>query len=191
MAEIRRNQRLIESVDPVTGETTYRDEVTGEIVVPDAASVVPATETTERVVTQRVAGGQIAPGLQTHESEVYTDDPYAPRRLRVVKLQQAIYLVFGILEGLLGIRFVLRLLGANPDSGFGSFVYGITGPFMWPFANLFGEPSFGGSVIEWNALVAIIVYALLAWVLVKVAWLAAGETRSGVRTSRVNRRIDQ
>ncbi len=60
-----------------------------------------------------------------------------------------------------------------------------------PFAGVFGEPSAGGSVIELNALVAIIVYALIAWVLVKVVWLVAGETRSGVRTSEVHRRIDQ
>jgi hypothetical protein len=62
---------------------------------------------------------------------------------------------------------------------------------MLPFQGLFGQPNAGGMVIDINALVAIVVYALLAWVLVKLVWLLGGETRSGVRTSRVDRRSDQ
>ena len=221
MAEIRRNRRLIESVDPVTGARTYTDELTGEIVAQDQAGDAafvsrPATEVTEtsvterltpgqpyavgapstaaneQVVTQRTVTGTAAPAaVSTHETEVTTDDPYAARRNRAFKIQQAIYLLFGILEGLLAIRFALKLLGANPQSGFASFIYGVTAPFMAPFAGLFGQPALGGTVIEWNALVAIVAYALLAWVLAKLVSLIAGETRSGVRTNRVNTRIDQ
>ena len=33
-----------------------------------------------------------------------------------------------------------------------------------------------------EAVVAIVVYALVAWGLAKLAWLLSGETRSGVRT---------
>ena len=39
-----------------------------------------------------------------------------------------------------------------------------------------------GSILELTTLVAIIVYALVAWLLVKVIWLLAGETRSATRT---------
>lgn len=219
MAEVRRTRRLIETVDPVTGARTYTDETTGEIVAQDQigeqATVVtgPATEVTEttterlapgqaysvtgpaaaqeRVTTQRTVAGPASPAAHVQESQVYTEDPYAPRRARAFRIEQAIYLVFGILEGLLAIRFVLHLLGANPQSGFASFIYGITAPFMAPFAGVFGQPAVGGSVIEWNALVAIAAYALLAWVLAKIASLIAGETRSGVRTKQVNTRIDQ
>lgn len=220
MAEYRNNRRLIESVDPVTGETIYTDEATGQIVsrtpgVPTAAPGGATTEYHETVVEEQpahlpgtgaaasvsqrtvtsgaghVAPAAVAPGVHTQETEVYSDDPYAPRRTRNYKIQQAIYLVFGIIEALLGIRFVLSLLAANPNSGFGSFIYGITAPFMLPFRGLFGEPAAGPMVIEFNALVAIVVYALLAWLLVKLVWLAGGETRSATRTSRVNRRIDQ
>jgi hypothetical protein len=210
MAEVRRNRRVVESVDPVTGEKTYRDETTGEVVNPDTTVVTPEATvvqtgrsgTTERVVTeqnippdgqvvtQRTVAGPAA-NAQTQESSVYTDDPYAYRRERSYKIQQAIYLLFGILEALLAIRFVLRLLAANPNSGFASAIYSITAPFMAPFVGVFGEPAAGGSVVEFNALVAIIVYALIAWVLVKVVWLVGGETRTGVRTSRVHTRIDQ
>jgi len=37
-------------------------------------------------------------------------------------------------------------------------------------------------VLEWHSLVAILVYALIAWVLAEIVWLLLGETRTGVRT---------
>jgi YggT family protein len=98
-------------------------------------------------------------------------------------VQGLIYLLFGVLEGLLAIRFVFPLLGANPAAGFAQFIYSITGPFLAPFVGLFGAARFGGSVFEFNSLVAILVYALIAWVLVKIVWLALGDSRRGVRTT--------
>jgi YGGT family len=118
-----------------------------------------------------------------HQTETFTGDPYAARRGLPVTVQNFIYLLFGILEGLLGIRFVLGLFGANPAAGFAQFVYGVTGPFIAPFAGLFGQPRFEGSVFEFNSLVAILVYALIAWVLVKIVGLALGDSRRGVRTT--------
>ena len=113
--------------------------------------------------------------------ESVVTDPYAQRRGTAYKVRQGIYLIFGIIEGLIAIRFVLRALGANPEAGFASFVYGITAPLLTPFVGLFGTPQSNGSVLELHAIVAIIVYALVAWGLAKVAWLLLGETRSGVR----------
>ena len=121
--------------------------------------------------------------MTTHQTDTSSGDPYAVRRDLPLKVQNSIYLLFGILEGLLGIRFVLGLLGANPAAGFAQFIYGITGPFIAPFVGLFGQPRFEGSVFEFNSLVAIVVYALIAWVLVKIVWLMLGDSRRGVRTT--------
>ena len=128
------------------------------------------------------------PGVAAEHVEAVATDPYAPRRAAAYKVRQAIYLIFGIIEGLIAIRFILRLLGANPDAGFAAFVYGVTGPLLAPFVGLFGTPQYNGSVLELHSIVAIIVYALLAWVLAKLAWLLLGETRRGVRTQ--SRRVD-
>src|ERR687886_9599 len=110
-------------------------------------------------------------------------DPYAGRRAASYRLVRAIYLVFRIIEALIAIRLVLRALGANADAGFAQFIYGVTAPLVAPFAGLFGNPQAGGSVLELHSIVALVVYALVAWGLGKLAWLLFGETRSAVRTA--------
>jgi uncharacterized protein YggT (Ycf19 family) len=80
------------------------------------------------------------------------------------------YLVFGIIEGLLLIRLVLKLLGANPQAGFSTFINGLTDVFMAPFRNLLPTvgSSSSGAVLETSVLIAIIVYALIGWVLARL-----------------------
>jgi uncharacterized protein YggT (Ycf19 family) len=122
------------------------------------------------------------PVMTAEHSEAVVSDPYAQRRGMASKVSQAIYLIFGIAEALLVIRFVLRLLGANAEAGFASFIYRISEPLVAPFVGLFGTPQLNGMVLDLEALVAIVVYGLVAWGLAKLAWLLLGETRSGVRT---------
>jgi len=122
-------------------------------------------------------------GTTAHQTETFTNDPYAGRREGTPRVQNGIYLLFGILEGLLAIRFVLPLLGANPDAGFAQLVYSITKPFLAPFVGLFGPARFEATVFEVDTLVAILVYALIAWVLVKAVGLVMGDARRGVRTT--------
>ena len=118
--------------------------------------------------------------VDRHEAVAY--DPYAGRRAVAWRFVQAIWLVFGVIEGLLAIRFALRALGANASAGFAEFIYGITAPFVAPFVGLFSNPSSSGSVLELNTLVALIAYALLGWLLAKIVWLIVGEERSAVTT---------
>ena len=128
------------------------------------------------------------PVMTAEHSEAVMSDPYAQRRGIASKVTQAIYLIFGIIEALLVIRFVLKLLGANPEAGFASFIYRVSAPLVAPFVGLFGSPQVNGMVLELESIVAIVVYGLIAWGLAKLAWLLLGETRSGVRTQ--SRSID-
>ena len=122
------------------------------------------------------------PGVTAERTEAVVSDPYAQRRGTASKMTQAIYLIFGIVEALLVIRVVLKVLGANPEAGFASFIYRISTPLVAPFVGLFGAPQMNGMVLELEAIVAIVVYGLVAWGLAKLAWLLLGETRSGVRS---------
>ena len=133
----------------------------------------------DEVVTRRA---EPPAGVASERVETISTDPYDRRRDTALRLQQGIYLIFGIIEGLIAIRFVLRLLGANPAAGFASFIYGITAPFLAPFVGMFGTPNFDGSVLELHSIVAIVVYALLAWVLAKIVKLTMGDTRTALHT---------
>ena len=76
---------------------------------------------------------------------------------------RVVWFVFGVIEVLIAIRFVLMMLGANAEAGFVRAVYGVSGVFMTPFNAIFGVQEAGGAVFEWSALVAIAIYALIAW----------------------------
>ena len=62
---------------------------------------------------------------------------------------------------------------------------------MAPFTGLFGQPRFEGNVVEFNALVAIVVYALIAWVLVKIVGLLMGDTCRRAHDIEPNRHTGQ
>jgi hypothetical protein len=93
----------------------------------------------------------------------------APRReVRHFKAVNIIYYIAGLLEVLLVFRFLFRLLGANPDSGFVKFIDSASAPFMAPFNLIFPTSVVGGSVFEWPVLLAMAVYALIAFGLVQL-----------------------
>jgi YggT family protein len=101
-----------------------------------------------------------------------TRDVAAERRQGNELVNQIMYTVLGILEILLGLRLVLKLIAANAGSGFADFIYGITGPFIAPFAGLVGTPTSGGTVLEITTLIAMAVYALLFWIVLQVLAIA-------------------
>lgn len=76
---------------------------------------------------------------------------------------RVVWFVFGVIEVLIAIRFVLELLGANASAGFVQFIYGLSGVFMAPFIAILGTARVSGATFEWSALLAIAVYALIAW----------------------------
>ncbi|MBC7836623.1 YggT family protein [Acetobacteraceae bacterium] len=81
---------------------------------------------------------------------------------------QIVWYVLGVLEALLAFRFILKLLGANPDAGFSSFIYGTTYIFAAPFLNVFRMTRVQGSVVEWTTLLAMLVYFLIAFGIIKL-----------------------
>ena len=89
----------------------------------------------------------------------------------VARAKQIIYFIFGAIEVLLALRFILLVLGANEASGFVRLIYGLSRPFVLPFLGIFGEPTLGASVLEWASLVGIIVYALAAYGLARLVEL--------------------
>lgn len=81
---------------------------------------------------------------------------------------QIVWYILGLMEVLLLFRFVLKLLGANPDAGFSSFVYGVSYIFSAPFLTVFRVVNIDGSIFEWTTLLAMLVYWIIAWGIVKL-----------------------
>lgn len=81
---------------------------------------------------------------------------------------QIVWYILGLVEVLLVFRFVLKLLGANPDAGFSSFIYGVTYIFAAPFLNVFSITQVAGSLVEWTTLLAMFVYLVLALGVIKL-----------------------
>lgn len=109
--------------------------------------------------------------LSRHQAEREMAAQAAMQRDVVVRITQVIWLLTGVLVSLIGIRFVLKLLAANPGAGFAQFVYQVTDAFLAPFAGLTATPSAAGIVLEIPALIAMLVYALLGWVIVRLIWI--------------------
>jgi hypothetical protein len=123
--------------------------------------------------TQPVNRPRVNPQHHTeyeHRTQI-TEHPDAGLRLAVSRVAQLIWLLFGVLEALIGLRIVLKLIAANPANPFANLVYTFTDLFLWPFAGLTVTPSAQGMVLEIPAIIAMFVYALMGWVLVKLVWL--------------------
>ncbi len=107
------------------------------------------------------------------ESEVQTTqkEPERERLIFTFKATQVVWLVLGILEALLALRFGLKLIGANPASPIAVFIYGFTSLFLFPFEGLTGTPAAGGMVLEISTVIAMVVYALIGWALERIIWV--------------------
>jgi uncharacterized protein YggT (Ycf19 family) len=108
---------------------------------------------------------------RTSEVRTTQREPERERRIFTFKATQLVWLLFGILEALIALRIGLKLIGANPASPIAAFIYGFTSPFLFPFAGLTGTPSAGGMVLETSSVIAMVVYALIAWALARIIWV--------------------
>jgi len=87
-------------------------------------------------------------------------------------IEYVIYLLVGIIEAFLIFRLFFKLSGANPDSNFVNIIYSPTQIFIEPFVGIFPQATTQGvtttAVLEPATLVAIVVYALLTWGIIRV-----------------------
>ena len=133
----------------------------------------------ERHVTVGTGADPVDPAAPVADSSEVVSS-FNPAR-RSVELT---YLVFGVINGLLLIRMVLKLLGANPLAGFTSFVYGVTDVFLAPFHNLLPPVGNDQSQFEMSVVVAILVYMLIGWVIARVVTIMFSRNVTVARSSR-------
>jgi hypothetical protein len=152
------------SPDPNAPISTRR-----EVYVEQQTDTSLPDDTAHDIYQERVTGP--AGEQVVHSEHVSIPSDAAQRAGGVARAKQIIYFIFGAIEALLAVRFILFALGANEVSGFVRLIYGLSRPFALPFQGIFGEPTLGASVFEWASLVGIVVYALVAYGLARLVEL--------------------
>src|SRR5659263_209344 len=105
-------------------------------------------------------------------------DVAAEKQNQINKIKGVIWMVLAILEVLIGLLVILKLLAANPDNGFASFIYGTARLFLLPFFGVVGEPaSGGGGVLEVSSIIAMVVYFLIFLGIVKLVQISMQSTK--------------
>jgi hypothetical protein len=131
-------------------------------------TVVTPDESTETVLNNPT-GRESTPVMATQVKTAATSSE---------TFEYLVYFFFGALDILLSFRLVLKLMGASVSSTFVSFIYGLTGLFIAPFEGIFRRGISEGiettSVLEPATVVAIIVYSLLAWGIVRLIRIFSG-----------------
>jgi len=93
-------------------------------------------------------------------------------------IQHIIYFIAGAIDVLLLFRLIFKMTGANPASGFVGFIYSFSNFFVAPFYAIFGNATAPGAettaVFEPATLIAMAVYAVLAWGIAKLIGIMAG-----------------
>lgn len=111
------------------------------------------------------------------EQNVKTDEVQMSRDDRwFYKTRSVVYYILGVIEILLAFRLVFRSLGANVNNPLVASLYSITRTFIAPFSGIFNVISPGGTmryVIEPDVIIAMIVYAIIAYGLIKLIRVAA------------------
>jgi hypothetical protein len=96
----------------------------------------------------------------------------------IARIINIVYFMFGILELLLAVRVILHLIGANADNGFASFIDALSAPFVALFASLVQNPALGTtSVLEVTTMIAMLVWAIVAWLTGRLLWLVLSRPR--------------
>ena len=102
-----------------------------------------------RVVTPAVATGSPQKTYETKKA--------------IFRTYQVIWYILGVIEVVLAFRVLLKLLGASTESGFTNFIYMVSNPFALPFAGILGITGISNMTLEWSTLIAMGVYAIVAY----------------------------
>lgn len=91
--------------------------------------------------------------------------------------------IIGLAELALGLRFILKLFAASASAPFVQWIYSASGSLLEPFRGIFPTAvlTTTGSVFEFSTLFAILVYALMGYLVTEfIRWLARSSQEHAV-----------
>jgi uncharacterized protein YggT (Ycf19 family) len=106
------------------------------------------------------------PGEERTSTEPYRDpevEHIEKRAALVRRVNGIVWFLFAVLEVIIGMRVVLKLIGANPANSFTDLIYDLSYPFLVPFSGIVDDLQAGDGVLEISSLIAMLVYLFAAW----------------------------
>lgn len=123
--------------------------------------------------------GSTSPGTEYRPRRtVPTVGPFDTSQTTLERVSGLINLAALVVNGLIALRFLLKLMAANAANPFAALVYFLSGPFVAIFVGLTPTPSFEGIQIEFFDLIAVLVYFLIAWAIIRLLWILFARLRS-------------
>ena len=77
-------------------------------------------------------------------------------------------IVVGVIEFLLSLRFIFKFFAVNSSTPFVAWLYGATASLVSPFARILPDLKLGGFVIDFSILVALIIYVLAGYLILRI-----------------------
>jgi hypothetical protein len=118
-----------------------------------------------------------------HDQSVNLDEKHrsieaANQNAAIARIVQIIYFLFSALELLLAVRLLLHLFGVNTSNGFASLIDSVSAPPLALFTSLVQNPTLGGlAVFEVTTVIAMLVWAIVGWLLGQFIWLVLSRAR--------------
>ena len=155
--------------DPEGNEFTVARRLTEPVTAPSAAVAAEATPTVQPAGSDGLLARLGFRSTPRNHRQARSESGLAryfrrfEHELRA-RLGQLIRLVLLVLEGLIAVRVILKVAGANEHAGFANFLYKITAPLVAPFHPVFADGSINGHPFEVGSLLAMGVYAAAAYI---------------------------
>lgn len=92
-------------------------------------------------------------------------------------IERIIFSALWFVNGLLLLRVLFHLLGANNETPFIQWLYGVSNYFVAPFVGVLPSPAIGTAAIDSASLVAIFIYFVAAIAFVKLINLGRGTVK--------------
>lgn len=84
------------------------------------------------------------------------------------RYDRILWITLIVVEAMLALRFCLKFIGFDKDSGFSGLIYKITYPLVSPFLKALGTYKEEGSVFEWTTLAAMLLYLMVTWIIIRI-----------------------
>lgn len=115
---------------------------------------------------------------QLHVAEQHREIEAANQNSAIARVVNIVYFLFGIVEVVLVIRVLLHLVAANSGNAFANIIDTFSYPFVMLFTTLVQNPVLGtNSVLEITTIIAMVVWAIVAWMIARLIWLLLSRPR--------------